>query len=345
MREQPLPPTDLLTVEDDQMTALSLKEPVRIEAPPADGAMHIDDLRELMRSVNETTERLHATHAALREQVSRLQGELAEANAQLRRSRSLAALGEMAAGIAHEVRNPLGSIQLYVQLLGEDLADCPQQAELCGKIDRAVAGLDAIVRDVLQFARDMKISPSEATPDDLFDRALAACEALVAGSGVTIVREIESGVGLTADVGLLTQSLANVIRNAIEAMGLRDERSRTLRLAAGRRSVRCPDGRTRQCLVFTIDDTGGGIPHDVLDRIFNPFFTTRKTGTGLGLAIVHRIVDAHGGHINVRNRPEGGTRFELCLPEGSRPSAVSRREAVNGRKPKADRHKPLQEAT
>ena len=88
----------------------------------------LDDLKHLMRAVSETTERLEGTHLALQQEVARLQGELAEANAQLRRSRALAALGEMAAGIAHEVRNPLASIGLYVQMLGEDLADRPPQA-------------------------------------------------------------------------------------------------------------------------------------------------------------------------------------------------------------------------
>ena len=113
----------------------------------------VEDLRELMRSVNETTERLQHTHVTLQQQVASLQKELAEANAQLCRSRSLAALGEMAAGIAHEVRNPLASIGLYVQMLGEDVADRPPLARLCDKIARAVKGLDAIVRDVLMLPR------------------------------------------------------------------------------------------------------------------------------------------------------------------------------------------------
>jgi signal transduction histidine kinase len=280
----------------------------------SDASLGVEELKELMRSVTETTQRLQQTHIALREQVSRLQGELAEANAQLRRSRSLAALGEMAAGIAHEVRNPLGSIQLYIQLLKEDLADRPEQADICEKVDRAVVGLDAIVRDVLQFARDMTITRSETTAEHLLERALHGCEALLAGArGVEVLREAASGCSLHADVNLLTQALSNIVRNAIEAMNLVPDQHHRLALGAEIRRVRCPDGELHERVVLTIEDTGGGVPTEVLDRMFNPFFTTRKTGTGLGLAIVHRIVDAHGGHIAVRNC-ERGARFEVCLP-------------------------------
>ena len=133
-----------------------------------------------MRSVDETTRRLQDTHQALQQHVTSLQQELAEANAQLRRSRSLAALGEMAAGIAHEVRNPLGSIGLYVQMLAEDVADRPPQVELCDKIARAVEGLDAIVRDVLLFARETRLGIEPTTAETIIERALASCESLVA---------------------------------------------------------------------------------------------------------------------------------------------------------------------
>ena len=144
------------------MTLLASHPVVEVEAPPQRAAavaarspegLSVDDLRDLMESVTLTTQRLQATHVALQDQVARLQGELTEAKAALRRSEALAALGEMAAGIAHEIRNPLASIQLYAQMLGEDLNDRPPQVELCGKINRAVVTLDAIVRDVHCFAR------------------------------------------------------------------------------------------------------------------------------------------------------------------------------------------------
>lgn len=274
----------------------------------------VEDLKELMRSVNETAERLQITHGALRTQVSRLQHELAEANAQLQRSRSLAALGEMAAGIAHEVRNPLGSIQLYVQMLAEDLTDRPELAARCAKIARAVDGLDGIVRDVLLFARDMTVTPVETTAATLFDRALASCESLLADGQVEVLCEVPTDCCLIADALLMAQALGNLIRNAVEAMVEADVSDRRLRLSARRQPRRMTDGRSADHVVLSVGDNGPGIPPEVHKRMFNPFFTTRVAGTGLGLSIVHRIVDAHGGHISVRNGRSGGAEVELCLP-------------------------------
>ena len=282
---------------------------------PQPGAMQIepDDLRDLMRLVNETSQRLHATHVNLQSEVSRLQRELAEANAALRRSQALAALGEMAAGIAHEVRNPLGSIQLYVQMLAEDVSDRPEQAELCAKISRSVTGLDAVVRDVLNFARDLKIRPQCVSPQELFARALDACAPLLR-EGIEVTCDSNPIAGFEADANLMTQALANVVRNAAEAMIEARSPVRLLRLTAVRRQICCPSGRHELRVVLAVRDSGPGIPPQVRERIFNPFFTTRATGTGLGLAIVHRIVDAHGGHIAIENPAEGGALFEVCLP-------------------------------
>ena len=299
--------------------------PGAIEEPAAASGISIDDLRELMRAVNETTQRLEETHTTLRQEVARLKGELAEANAQLRRSRSLAALGEMAAGIAHEIRNPLGSISLYVQMLSEDLAGAPDQAQLCEKIGRAVTGLDAIVRDVLLFARDMSVRPAPTSAGELIESALRSAEALLASAQLEVRVEVpdNGSCALHADTNLLAQALGNVVRNAVEAMAEAGSAPRRLAISAEKKRVRCPDGRRAQRIVIAVEDTGPGIPPEVVQRMFNPFFTTRKTGTGLGLAIVHRIVDAHEGHIGVSNVPEAGARVELCLPV--RRSASARR--------------------
>lgn len=296
-----------------------------ISIPPQ--GLGVDDLRALLRSVTETTEQLQATHVTLHEQVARLQRELAEANSQLRRSKQLAALGEMAAGIAHELRNPLGSIQLYVQLLEEDLDGSDEHIGLCRKISKAVTGLDAIVRDVLQFARDTVIRPEQISAADVFESALSACESLVRERRVCIDRRFDAALRLHGDATLLTQALTNLIRNAIEAAGDSHRHRPRLILETRRAVVRCPSGTRQSRLVLAVQDNGPGVTDDVLQRMFNPFFTTRATGTGLGLAIVHRIIDAHGGHINVRNVEHGGARFELCLP----PTVVRESQPTIGR--------------
>jgi signal transduction histidine kinase len=274
------------------------------------------DMRDLLRSFTQTTHALEATHNALHRQVARLQQELADANAALRRSESLAALGQMAAGIAHEVRNPLGSIQLYAQMLGEDLADRPEQSELCGKINRAVIGLDAIVRDVLTFARDMKVRIESIGSEDLIDRAMAACDGLVATHRVRVRRHCGRERILSVDPGLVVQALSNVIRNAVEAMVEHESPVRELAIRVTTPPPQRAGSVRRKCdmVVIAVQDSGPGIPAEVQDRIFNPFFTTRHTGTGLGLAIVHRIVDAHGGQVAIRNVPSSGACVELCLP-------------------------------
>ncbi len=295
-----------------------------LPSPGANGAacavetmgLGMDDFRELMRSVDETTRQLQTTHASLQTEVARLQHELAEANEQLRRSRSLAALGEMAAGIAHEIRNPLGSIQLYVQMLGEDLIDQPEPARLCEKIGRAVTSLDAIVRDVLLFSRDTVIRPVATCVSDLINQALISCDALIVGGNVELDSNLpdDSSCMLHADACLMTQAIGNIIRNAVEAMDEAGARKKRIVVDANSKRVRCPDGKQAQRVVIAVEDSGPGVPKEVNARMFNPFFTTRKTGTGLGLAIVHRIVDAHGGHINVKNVKGSGARVELCLP-------------------------------
>lgn len=291
---------------------------------PTRVVIDVDELRDLMESVDATTQALQDTHVVLQQQVERLQVELAEANAQLRRSRSLAALGEMAAGIAHEIRNPLGSIQLYSQLLAEDVADRPATAELCDKISRAVVGLDAIVRDVLLFSKDTTVTPTPIAVRDLVARGIENCEALLAEDAVRTIIEVDDALSVAADAGLMTSALGNVIRNAIEAMRESSAADAVLTITADRGRTRCPDGRRDDRIRLEVRDTGGGIPDEVLDRIFNPFFTTRASGTGLGLAIVHRIVDAHGGHLKVESDPGRGTIVQFFLPTAPTDAAPQR---------------------
>lgn len=270
------------------------------------------DLAELMRAFNEVTGKLHDSHERLQGEVERLRRELREANEQLQRSRRLAAMGEMAAGIAHEVRNPLGSISLYARMLEEDLAQRPEQCELAVKIGEAVRGLDAIVRDVLGFARELKL---RAQPLDAAGALRRAAEAVLAGVGADVeVRWLEGPmVALRGDRDLVHQALLNVVRNAVEAMEAAERRVLTL----GAARVEDPEAGERVALL--VEDTGGGIAPEVIDRMFNPFFTTRASGTGLGLAIVHRIVDAHGGRVVVKSEPAArrGTRVELQFPPAS----------------------------
>ena len=148
------------------------------------------ELASLLASFNEVTSRLEASHEALRGEVARLTRELGEANAQVERSARLAALGEMAAGIAHEVRNPLGSIRLYARMLEEDLASMPEQAKVAVKINAAVRAVEGIVGDVLSFAREIRLRPQAVEIGALFDRVLESCchEGVAGWKGVRVER-------------------------------------------------------------------------------------------------------------------------------------------------------------
>jgi signal transduction histidine kinase len=295
-----------MLTEANQLDALEMSPPT---------ARRMSDLAQMIAAYNEVTENLRRSHEALQAEVVRLQSRLASADAQLQRSKRLAALGEMAAGIAHEVRNPLAAIGLYAAMISEDVAPlaaiAPPLAEAAGntrKIVEAVRGLDAIVNDVLSFARDISPRKASRPARAFFSRAVAAHQAAIDAAGIGVV--IGGGeVELDADADLIQQALLNLIRNAVDAMG--DKAGGGTRLRALSLEAR-EDAGVGGRVVLTVRDTGPGISADHIDRIFNPFFTTRSTGTGLGLAIVHRIIDAHGGSIEESN--DGGAVFDISLP-------------------------------
>lgn len=286
---------------------------------------------EFVRSLTEVTARMQETHATLTSQVERLKAELAEANERLRRSRSLAALGEMAAGIAHEIRNPLGAIALNAEMLREDVAANPHATASVEKILRAARRLDRIVGDVMSFARDTRLNAAATTAREILELAASDCEALLEREDVDLRVDVDGACELVADGPLVAQAVSNLVRNAVEAMHGRAVREVTL--SAREAKLRTADGARRGFVVLAVEDTGPGIPAEARERIFNPFFTTREEGTGLGLAIVHRIVDAHGGMTacaeSTRAVPgQGrGARLELSLP--LEPARVAGAEGVS----------------
>jgi signal transduction histidine kinase len=294
--------------------------PRPLEAPPPTGPESLtpDELASLLASFNDVTARLAATHETLTAQVAALKSELEEANRQVERSRHLAMLGEMAAGIAHEVRNPLGSIALYARMLEQDLADRPEQQRTASKIAAAVGGLERIVSDVLVFARQTRPRPCSCDSAELLRAAWDSArrdEPIWQTVEAVFEPVPDDAASVTADPGMLQQALVNLIRNAVEAMA-EVPPPRRLRLSAARHTVLDPDGSRRPMIALRVRDTGPGIDHASAQRLFQPFFTTRASGTGLGLAIVHRIVDAHLGRVTLTNAPAAGSPRE-------RPGAVA----------------------
>ncbi len=263
------------------------------------------ELAEMMSAYTEVTERLRDSHAKLAAEVAALRDELASKNRELQRRNRLAALGEMAAGIAHEIRNPLGGIALYAGLLNKQLVDRPKSRAISERIAGGVDRLNGIVTDVLAFAGDVRPQRRRTT----LSAVVAAAEDLARGrlqaAGTKLTRHIDGDVVLEVDHMLIVRAVSNLLYNAIDAA-----ESGEVRLTAG------DEGDN---VMIEICDSGVGVDAEVVDKIFNPFFTTKGSGTGLGLAIVHRIVESHGGSVHVSNAkaPDGlgGARFRMVLPK------------------------------
>ncbi len=280
-------------------------------------ATRIEELGKIILAYSEVTERLQQSHDQLQRQVAHLRGELSEKNKLLERKNRLAALGEMAAGMAHEIRNPLGGIQLYASLLGKDVADRPASLQLVTKISGGVKRLEALVSQVLQFAREIHATVGPADLSELVEQTLDLTVQQRTAAGVSCQTSGPRPMPVTIDAVLISQCLLNLVLNAVESMsqspnektGQKTEGSRRLTVRFGPP----PPGSDAKQFHLTVCDSGPGIPVGVLDRIFNPFFTTKDTGTGLGLAIVHRVVEAHEGSITASNIEGGGAKFEIRI--------------------------------
>ena len=221
----------------------------------------------------------------------------------LRHSR-LAAMGEMAATLAHEVRNPLGAMELFTGMLAEEVGDRPAACRLAGQIAGCIADLNHLVTNILDYTRLPEPRRALVDLDELIDDALAGSGPAL-GAGIRVERTGVHGASCALDRGLLLQTLLNLFRNAGEAM----EGQGTLRVAVE------PAGRWVR---VSVADTGPGIPAGREETIFAPFFTTKERGTGLGLAVARAAVAAHGGTLAIRPRPTPEARgavFVLTLPQ------------------------------
>ena len=237
--------------------------------------------------------------------------QLEKAQAEARRSERLAALGQLSAGLAHEIRNPLGVIKGSAEMLSQKLGDSnPLANELSGYISSETNRLSALVTRFLDFARPLHadLSPAEITA--VLDRALEDVARLWKGGEVRVTKDYERNLPLVPlDGGLCEQAFLNIVQNAYDAMG---ERGGELTVRA-----RPSQSEGKPGVEVRISDTGPGIPAELREQIFNPFVTTKKTGVGLGLSIVSKIVDGHHGFIRIEgpgNAQGTGATFVLFFP-------------------------------
>lgn len=234
----------------------------------------------------------------------------------------LASLGEMAAGIAHELKNPLAGIEVMAGLLRRQVPDSPSAQSLLADILSEAKLANAIVVEMLEFVRPVRLQVEQTDITAILQQSLMNAESKVPRRDTRVTLERPSTLPpIDGDASQLCQVFSNLLTNAFEAVN-----------GAGHVTIRAmleardpegapgePPGQSQVLVVDVIDD-GTGIPANLNDRIFNPFFTTKTTGSGLGLPIVRKIVDAHDGRIDVSSEPGRGTRFRVTLPLSSRSS-------------------------
>jgi two-component system sensor histidine kinase HydH len=231
--------------------------------------------------------------------VSRLQ----QREREVRRAERLAALGQLAAGVAHEIRNPLSSALLLFQTARRDPAAGGLTEEDRDLIEQELQRIDQSLQAFLDFARPPKPARADCDLVDIVRDALALTRARVELQGVHIAFEPQTPAPLHADAQQLRQVLLNLILNALDVMPHGGTLGLVLRVDAGRKSIE-----------LDVTDTGGGIAPQVLPRLFEPFASGKETGIGLGLVIARRIIEEHGGTLHGANRPEGGASFVISLP-------------------------------
>ena len=219
--------------------------------------------------------------------------------------RDLAARDEqmqiMLAGIAHEVRNPLGGISLFAGLLREDLEDEPERLEMVQRIERELAYLQQVVSDFLDFARRPKLLLAPLDLTQLLDEVVQLAGASAAAGGIRLALASHTTCIAQGDAEQIRRVMLNLVRNAIDASSTGD-------------SVELSAGKEDGCPYFAIKDSGHGIDAEVVDQVFAPFFTTREQGTGLGLALSRKIIAEHGGAIEIQSTPKVGTTVRVWLP-------------------------------
>ena len=244
-----------------------------------------------------------AEHQKVAEELAEANQNLREAEAAMRRSERLAALGQLSAGLAHELRNPLGTIRVSAEMLTKNVAAENELArEMAGFIACEVDRTNSLVTRFLEFARPLKLKTAVADIAEVLDRAVALVERDAPQYRVTFYKNYSPDLApFPLDAELMERVFYNLLLNAAQASAER---------GAITVKTRAVDGTAEVAVI----DRGPGVDQKIMEQIFNPFFTTKPDGVGLGLAIVSKIVDEHGGRITVESEPAKGTVFRVYLP-------------------------------
>jgi signal transduction histidine kinase len=288
-------------------TPQTLDERLLLESPCTLGSEV--DLETVLAAWHTATLRLERTHETLCSEVARLTRELEIKNRELARKNRLADLGQMASHIAHEVRNNLVPVSLYMSLLRRRLSEDSGSLDILAKIEAGFTALDATVNDLLNFTAHRQPQWQTFLVGDLVSEVCEALEPQLESQMIDVDIDVPPNTLLSADREMIRRALLNLVLNAIDAM---------------------PDGGA---LVITsyenargfeleVADSGPGLTDEAKRRAFEPFYSTKQNGTGLGLAFVHHVAEAHGGTVMVANCPEGGAAFTIKIPRRSMRAAA-----------------------
>lgn len=273
------------------------------------------DLGTILEAWHAATVRLEQTHEALQAEVRRLTAELERKNRELARKDRLADLGRMAAHIAHELRNSLVPVALYLSILDRRIDDSDSR-DVLRKVIEAVRAAETTVSDLLQFAADREPQESLFALLGLVEEILAGLHPQIEAQKIRTCVKILQSLFLWADRELIRRVLMNLILNALDAMP-----------QGGCLNI---DAETENGdLLLAVADSGPGLDEERRQKIFEPFYTTKPNGTGLGLAVVERLIELHGGTVEASNLQGGGAKFLIILPQRAVLS-TSKRDADSG---------------
>ena len=291
--------------EDSNESSDSLPEIIAKVATPV---IPPGELEMVLAAWHSATERLQKTHEVLCDEVRRLTTELAEKNRELARKNRLADLGQMASHVAHEVRNGLSPLTLYLSWLRRRLAGDVDGLRIIEKLEAGCTEVQTTVSDMLSFAADREPNWRRFALRELVDELLDSLSPQIAAHQISVLVDVPE-VMMWADRDLVRRALVNLLLNAVDVMP-----------AGGGiwiTACNCHGG-----LEIEIADSGPGLTDEAVARAFEPFFTTKREGAGLGLAIVQRVAEAHAGEAYAKNCPEGGAAFVLRIPHRTMEAAA-----------------------
>jgi len=258
-------------------------------------------LEMVLQAWNEATQRLQETHEVLQAEVGRLSDELATKNRELARKNRLADLGHMASHVAHEVRNSLVPVTLYMSLLKRRLSEDVESLAILTKVEAGFNALDTTVNDLLNFTSDRVPYWNVFSVRELVDEVCEAIGPQLDAQAIRVLTDVAPTTQVSADREMLRRAMLNLMLNSLDVMSGGGELVITL--------FEGPQG-----FELEIADSGPGLTPEQLKHLFDPFYSTKATGTGLGLSIVQRIAESHGGRATACNCPEGGAAFTIEIP-------------------------------